>query len=66
MLDALLKKLRFAFTGRPEEMRRRRRRGVSLVTIGDAGQPKNIDWQGAGCGAPGPRNGYGTKPGPGF
>jgi len=64
MLDALLKRLRFAFTGRPEEMRRRH--GVSHAMIEDASRLKNFDWQGAGCGAPGHRNGYGTKPGPGF
>lgn len=59
MLGALLKRLRFAFTGRPEEMRRRRR-GVSQAKIEDAGRPKNFNWQGAGNGALGPENGYGA------
>ncbi|OXC71629.1 hypothetical protein BSU04_46080 [Caballeronia sordidicola] len=54
----------FAFTGFPPEMKKSRPGRATRLNA--SAQPKSFNWEGAGAGAPGPRNNYGTKGGRGF
>jgi hypothetical protein len=57
-------KIVFAFTGFPTEVKESC--AGDTTEIIEPAQHKGFDWNGAGNGAPGPRNNYGTKGGLGF